>query len=170
MRRDLPQHALEGIRLPRVVLYEQQTGGGRCHRHHFLTQICEGGRRELLRVTPRSLRSLGQSSEFHGCRRLACRPFDDQSVELRTADLSETEMKSRFRHELSEGQRSSDLEEERVDSPRRWTVAVYLAGGENVSREMIPALHDMRDAALENRHSLRLLAQFEPDSKPRSEE
>lgn len=74
-----------------------------------------------------------------------------------------------FRHELSEGQRSqmsSDLEEERVGSSRRWTVAVYLAGGENVSREMIPALHDMRDAALENRHSLRLLAQFEPDSKP----
>jgi hypothetical protein len=43
---------------------------------------------------------------------------------------------------------------------------VYLAGGENVSREMIPSLHDMRDAALANRHALRLLAQFEPDSKP----
>jgi len=75
-------------------------------------------------------------------------------------------MESMFRHELSEGQRSSDLEEERVGSSRKWTVAVYLAGGENVSREMIPALHDIRDAALENRHSLRLLAQFEPDSKP----
>ena len=53
-----------------------------------------------------------------------------------------------------------------MGSSRRWTVAVYLAGGENVSREMIPALHDMRDAALANRHALRLLAQFEPDSKP----
>jgi len=52
-----------------------------------------------------------------------------------------------------------------LDSPQVWTVAVYLAGGENVSREMIPALHDMRDAALANRHSLRLLAQFEPDGQ-----
>lgn len=46
----------------------------------------------------------------------------------------------------------------------KWTVGVYLAGGENVSREMIPALHDMRDAALANRSSLRVLAQFEPDA------
>ncbi len=50
----------------------------------------------------------------------------------------------------------------------KWTVAVYLAGGDNVSREMIPALHDMRDAALANRSSLRVLAQFEPNhSAPR---
>jgi Clostripain family len=46
----------------------------------------------------------------------------------------------------------------------KWTVAIYLAGGDNVSREMIPALHDMRDAALANRSSLRVLAQFEPDA------
>lgn len=71
-----------------------------------------------------------------------------------------------FLHKTSEGRRSSDLEEEWVGSSRRWTVAVYLAGGENVSREMIPALHDLRDAALANRPALRLLAQFEPDSKP----
>ncbi|MGH9319160.1 MAG: hypothetical protein ACRD3V_04640, partial [Vicinamibacteria bacterium] len=44
-------------------------------------------------------------------------------------------------------------------------MAVYLAGGENVSREMILALHDLRDAALTNRPGLRVLAQFEPEGK-----
>jgi hypothetical protein len=52
-----------------------------------------------------------------------------------------------------------------MKSSDAWTIAVYLAGGENVSREMIPALHDMRDAALSNRPALRVLAQFEPEGK-----
>ncbi len=47
-----------------------------------------------------------------------------------------------------------------------WTAAVYLAGGENVAKEMIPALHALRDASIENREALSSLAQFEPDGKP----
>jgi Clostripain family len=47
-----------------------------------------------------------------------------------------------------------------------WTAAVYLAGGENVAKEMIPALHALRDASLENQESLSSLAQFEPPGKP----
>lgn len=53
-----------------------------------------------------------------------------------------------------------------MESPSRWTAAVYLAGGENVTREMIPALHDLRDASLGNRETLSTLAQFEPGGKP----
>jgi hypothetical protein len=46
-----------------------------------------------------------------------------------------------------------------------WTAAVYLAGGENVTREMIPGLHDLRDVCLSNRDALSTLAQFEPGGK-----
>jgi hypothetical protein len=46
-----------------------------------------------------------------------------------------------------------------------WTAAVYLAGGENVTREMIPGLHDLRDVCLSNRNALSTLAQFEPGGK-----
>jgi len=53
-----------------------------------------------------------------------------------------------------------------MESQPRWTAAVYLAGGENVAREMIPALHDLRDASLGNREALSTLAQFEPGGKP----
>jgi len=53
-----------------------------------------------------------------------------------------------------------------MESQSRWTAAVYLAGGENVAREMIPALHDLRDASLGNREALSTLAQFEPGGKP----
>ena len=53
-----------------------------------------------------------------------------------------------------------------MGSQSRWTAAVYLAGGENVTREMIPALHDLRDAGLANREALSTLAQFEPAGKP----
>ena len=52
------------------------------------------------------------------------------------------------------------------ESQSRWTAAVYLAGGENVTREMIPALHDLRDACIANRGELATLAQFEPGDKP----
>jgi hypothetical protein len=44
----------------------------------------------------------------------------------------------------------------------KWTAAVYLAGGENVTREMIPGLHDLRDVTLANKGALSTLAQFEP--------
>ena len=44
----------------------------------------------------------------------------------------------------------------------KWTAAVYLAGGENVTREMIPGLHDLRDVSLANTGTLSTLAQFEP--------
>ena len=55
-----------------------------------------------------------------------------------------------------------------MGSQSRWTAAVYLAGGENVTREMIPALHDLRDASIANRRELSTLAQFEPgDKSPR---
>ena len=53
-----------------------------------------------------------------------------------------------------------------TQSKSRWTAAVYLAGGENVTREMIPALHDLRDASLAGREALSTLAQFEPAGKP----
>jgi len=53
-----------------------------------------------------------------------------------------------------------------AESQSRWTAAVYLAGGENVTREMIPALHDLRDASIANRGELATLAQFEPGDKP----
>jgi hypothetical protein len=52
-----------------------------------------------------------------------------------------------------------------LDSQSRWTAAVYLAGGENVTREMIPSLHDLRDACIANRGDLATLAQFEPGDK-----
>jgi hypothetical protein len=52
------------------------------------------------------------------------------------------------------------------ESRSRWTAAVYLAGGENVTREMIPSLHDLRDACIANRGELATLAQFEPGDKP----
>jgi hypothetical protein len=47
----------------------------------------------------------------------------------------------------------------------KWTAAVYLAGGENVTREMIPGLHDLRDVCLANPGDLSTIAQFEPGGK-----
>lgn len=56
----------------------------------------------------------------------------------------------------------------RTESQPKWTAAVYLAGGENVTREMIPGLHDLRDVSLANKRALSTLAQFEPaDQSPR---
>lgn len=51
------------------------------------------------------------------------------------------------------------------DRSPKWTVAVYLAGGDNVSREMVLSLHDIRDVALSKREDFKVLAQFEPDHK-----
>ena len=53
-----------------------------------------------------------------------------------------------------------------IESQSKWTAAVYLAGGENVTREMIPSLHDLRDACIANRGEIATLAQFEPGDKP----
>ena len=52
-----------------------------------------------------------------------------------------------------------------LPSSPSWTVAVHLAGGKNLTEQMVRALQEMRDEAGSPEAQVRVIAQFEPQGK-----